>query len=144
MSESNIYSDIRKYIADKIARNETIEVPWLAQEILASKSDIEGDDAEFYRDCTLLQLREMVKRCVGKYEAKVRTDEQLVLKGFEHLQIAYPVERGGKNQLVPVEQLSDRELELRAQEYDRMALGCRAHAKEIRDYIAARAGEATA
>lgn len=63
---------------------------------------------------------------------------QLVLDGFEHLQIAYTFEREGRTVLVPVDQCSEIELERRAREYDDMANGCRAHSRELREYIATR------
>ncbi len=138
MSEGSIFTEVRKFIADKIDNGETIVVAWLANEFVSSKSGIEGEDAEFYRECALLQLRDIVRRCVGKYDAKPVTNAQLILKGFEHLQVAYTVPRGAQIVLVPVNQLTDAELLDRAAEYDLMAKGCKAHAREIRSYVETR------
>lgn len=135
---SDVSKEVRKIIADKIASGETIVVDWLAHEIVAGKSAIDGDDAPFYRVCAYTHVRDVVKRCVGKYDVKPTTDEQLILAGFEHLQVAYSVCRGDQTVLVPVDQLSDRELLDRAAEYELMARGCRAHAAEIRSYVQAR------
>jgi hypothetical protein len=66
------------------------------------------------------------------------------MDGFEHLQKAYPVERGDGREIVPVSQLTDLELEARAAEYDRMAEGCKKHALEIREYINSRVMSAAA
>jgi hypothetical protein len=144
MSESSISTEVRKFIADKIDNGETIVVAWLANEFVSSKSGIEGDDVEFYRDCAILQLKGIVRACVGTYDAKPVVDAQLTLDGFEYLQCAYSVTRADQVVLVPVKQLSDSELLGRADEYDLMAKGCRAHAREIRSYIASRASEAIA
>lgn len=138
MSEASISTEVRKFIADKIENGDTIVVAWLANEFVSSKSGIEGDDAGFYRDCAILQLKGIIRSCIGKYDAKRVTDAQLTLDGFEHLQRAYTVMRADQVVLVPINQLSDSELLARADEYDVMAKSCRDHAREIRSYIAAR------
>jgi hypothetical protein len=138
MSETSIYGDVRKFIADKVANGEIVVVEWLTHEIISSKSDIDGGDTEFYRVCAYTHIKDVVKRCVGKYDSKPVLDQQLTLDGFEHLQVAYTVERDAQIVLVPVNQLTDDEIEARAKEYERMALSCRAHARELRAYQAAR------
>lgn len=139
MSDTSVSSEVRKFISDKIANGETVVVEWLTHEIVSSKSAIEGEDEPFYRVCAYTHVKDIVKRCIGKYDAKPETDEQLVLDGFEHLQVAYTVRRNDQVTLVPVNQLSDTELQDRAAEYDLMAKGCRSHAREIRTYIVERA-----
>lgn len=134
MAETSIYPEVRKIIADKVAGGEVIVVDWLTHEIIAGKAGIEGPDTEFYRVCAFTHVKDVVKRCVGKYDAKPDSDRQLVLTGFEHLQVAYTVMRQGDIVLVPVDQLTDEEIENRAKEYDLMAEGCRAHALELRSY----------
>ena len=138
MNEQSIRSEIRKFISDKIGNGDEIVVQWLITEIIAKKSEIEGNDLPFYMTCTRQTVSEMVKGCVQKYNKADNKDSQIVLPGFEHLQVAYPVEREGKQVLVPVNNLSDAELEQRAKEYDTMARSCRLHAREIRDYLKAR------
>jgi hypothetical protein len=134
MAETSVYREVREYISAKISRGEVVMVDWLTHEIVANKSDIEGGDVEFYRVCAFTHVRDVVKRCVGKYDAKPKTEDQLVLDGFSHLQVAYSVERAGQTVLVPVDQLSDAEIDLRAAEYDKMARGCEEHAEELRSY----------
>lgn len=134
MADTSIYPEVRKFIADKIANGEQVVVEWLTHEIIRKKADISGDDTDFYRVCAYTHVKDVVKRCVGKYDAVCKADDQLVLDGFEHLQVAYTVNRKGIVVLVPVDQLSDEEIEARAVEYEQMALGCIAHAKELRSY----------
>jgi hypothetical protein len=138
MNETSIYGEVRKIISDKIADGKVVVVDWLTHEIIGSKAAIEGADIEFYRVCAFTHVKDVVKRCVGKYGAKPETDAQLVLSGFEHLQIAYSVMRNGDIVLVPVDQLTDDEIDARAFEYDQMAKGCRDHARELRSYKRAR------
>lgn len=134
MAETSVYAEVRKFIADKIDNGELVVVEWLTHEIIGRKSGIDGPDTEFYRVCAFTHVKDVVKRCVGKYDAKPETDRQLVLTGFEHLQVAYSVVRGDQIVLVPVNLLSDAEIEERAAEYEAMAAGCRAHARELRSY----------
>ena len=138
MSDTSVTSQVRKFIADKVSRGEIIVVDWLTNEIISNKASIQGDDEPFYRVCAYIHVKDVVKRCIGKYDVKPITDSQLTLDGFEHLQVAYTVTRADQIVLVPVNQLSDRELLGRADEYEQMAKGCRAHAREIRSYIASR------
>jgi hypothetical protein len=145
MSDTSITSEVRKFIADKISNGETIVVEWLTHEIVNSKSAIEGEDEPFYRICAYTHVKDVVKRCVGKYDAiSPVTDAQLTLDGFEHLQVAYTVNRNDQILLVPVDQCSDAELSERATEYDRMVKGLRGHARELRSYIAARVSQQVA
>ncbi len=134
MSETSIYPEVRKIIADKITNGEVVIIDWLTHEIIASKAGIEGPDTEFYRVCAFTHVKDVVKRCVGKYDAKPSTDRQLVLDGFEYLQVAYSVMREGEIVLVPVDQLTDAEIEDRAKEYEAMAVGLRSHARELRNF----------
>jgi hypothetical protein len=138
MREESIYSEVRKHIADKVAQGEVVVVDWMTHEIVAKHSDISGDDTEFYRVCAYSEIKRTVSKCIGKYNAKPETDDQLVLDGFEYVQVAYTVQRNGRVELVPVDQLTDWEIESRAREYEAMAIGCRAHARELRAFARGR------
>lgn len=130
---SSIYTEVRELIAGKIAAGQVVIVDWVTREVIGAHADIEGSDADFYLGCASAHVKEIVKRVVGKYDAaKGRIEEQLVLEGYEYLQVAYSVEREGGTVLVPVDQLTDAEIEDRAKEYDAMAVGCRVHADELR------------
>ncbi len=145
METPNITTEVRKLIADNTANGEQTKVPWVTQEILDRHSAIEGEDAPFYLVCARAHIKDIVRACIGKYDsAEPANDKQLVLAGFEHLQIAYTVERQGETTLVPVDQLTDVELLARAAEYDDMAKSCRAHAREIRKYVESRTSVAAA
>ncbi len=139
-----IYSEVSKFIADKIDSGEIIRVEWLTTELMERHNGIAGDDLAFYRTCTRAHLQNVVNKCIGKYdtEAKAQPEAQIVLAGFEHLQRAYTIERNGSNMLIPVDKCSDAELLRRAGEYEDMAIGCRRHAKELRSFVNNRAAEA--
>jgi len=134
MVERSIVPEVRHYISEKLARGEVVVVNWLTHEIMARKAGIEGDDADFYRACAYPYVRNIVKNCIGKYSPKTIHDNQLTLDGFGYLQIAYTVRRNDEVVLVPVDMLTDEEIADRVFEYEQMAQGCRAHARELREY----------
>lgn len=139
-------SDLSREIADLI--NATIEAgqevqkDWIAAQVMAAHPDVYGDDAPFYTVLAKLQIDEKVRSQIGKFKPSADQVAQLTLPGFDHLQKAYFLTREGENIIVPVDQCSDIELLNRAREYDEMAKGCRAHARELREYVTARSGQA--
>lgn len=138
MDENSITAEIHKLIDGKIERGDTVQVHWIAQEILAQHDSIDGDDAAWYRVCTFKEVCRVAKAAIGKYKADDTTADQLVLPGFKHLCRAYPLNREDELVLVPVDQCTDDELSVRAHELEKMAKGCREHAREIREYVLAR------
>lgn len=107
--------------------------------VLNGRPSLEGDDAPFYRVHAFEDLKRIAKSVVGKYAADDTTSDELLLPGFKHLCKAYPMSRDGDVVIVPVDMCSDEELKARAAQLDEMAKGCVAHAREIREYVLARA-----
>lgn len=142
MEDINITAEVHKLVDEKFAAGVLVQTHWIAQEILATHDNIEGDDAEWYRVCTFKEVCRIAKSAIGKFKAEDITSEQLLLPGFRHLCKAYPLTRQGDLVLVPVDQCSDGELLGRADELDKMAKGCVDHAAEIREYVLVRKSEA--
>lgn len=143
-STTEVTNEIRRIVSERVDAGVVIRVEWLTQEILAMKDQIEGDDADFYVACGAIYIKDTVKRCVGDYKPKATAvqDAQIVMDGFDYLQKAYTVERDEEIVLVPVSQLTHAEIEARALELEGMARGCIAHAKELRNYLHSRPGNA--
>jgi hypothetical protein len=142
--DGSIYSQVKAIIADRIEAGEQVVVDWLTHEIVRGKELIDTPDSDFFRACAYVHVKDVVKRVVGKYDSGPASDAQYVLEGFQHLQKAYTVQRQGQNILVPVDQLSIEEIEARADEYDTMAAGCVAHAKELRFFALSLSGQVVA
>lgn len=142
MDENSVTAEVHKLIDNKISSGVVVNIDWAAAEILAGKAEIDGADAPFYRVCTFKEVQRIVRRAIGKYDVTDTTDDQLVLPGFKHLCKAYAITRDGKVMLVPVTKCTTPELLARADFLDEMAKGCRSHAREIREYVSARAAEA--
>jgi hypothetical protein len=138
MDDTSITSEIHRLIDDKIASGVLVQTHWIAHEVLGQHDDIEGDDADWYRVCTFKEVCRIAKSAIGKYRSDEVTNDQLILPGFTHLCKAYPLSRDAELVLVPVDQCTDDELLTRAAELDKMAKGCVAHARELREYVNAR------
>lgn len=136
-SKTDVTSEIRKIVSDRIEAGVVIRAEWLTTEILSMKSQIDGDDADFYIACAVDFIKDTAKRCIGLYAPKptIATDAQIVMPGFDYVQRAYTVERDGEVVLVPVHLLTDAEIKARSAELMAMARGCIAHAKELRAYL---------
>lgn len=130
----SLYTEVRAYVQDRIDAGIAVRAEWITDALLAEKQEPECEDADFYLICARAHLSDVVKRVIGKYRSTPETDSQLVLPGFAHLQRGYLVERDGNRLLVPTDLLTDDEIDARAAEYEAMAIGCRAHARELREF----------
>jgi len=124
----DIRSLISSLVADKIDAGKVVNQQWTVTEILNSYDDIEGDDKDFYLVTARHWIGGEVKSAIGKYEPHLGND------GFGYLQKGYPVLRGTVRQLVPTDQITDEEWDIKEREYEKMGDGCYAHAAEIRMY----------
>ena len=144
MSDIGLTAHIHELIDEKLASNVVVTVNWVTRCVLEERSDMHGADADFYRDCASRDIARVVRAALGKYDAEDITPRDLLLPGFEHLCRAYSMTRGAEPVLVPVAMCTDAELEGRADQLEKQALGCRAHASELRMFIEERAALAAA
>lgn len=96
----------------------------------------EHDDRNFWTHCGHQEVRDQVRAVIGKRYKNTGqpADEQLVLPGFRHLQKHYLVERGGDEVAVPIDTMTDEELDAKSELYRSMGLACFQHADEIQRY----------
>ncbi|NSX90111.1 hypothetical protein [Agrobacterium tumefaciens] len=142
MDEAKVATEMHEMMDEKLDAGVIALPSHIVAKMLDKRQAILGDDAEFYRVHTFDRLMQIAKRVVGKFRADDETASQLLLPGFQHLCKAYPMMRDGEVAIVPVTLCTDEELLARANQLDEMAKGCRAHAREIRQYISARGREA--
>ena len=133
---------VRKAVQRLLESGHAASVSSVVQAVLEHKSDIYGDDLPFYQRFTVEEIKRQAKNAIGRYKAEPEADPQLVLKGFEHLQIAYPVVRQGEYLLVPTDQCTNQELLNRATEYRQMSRGCLKHARELEGLVSDRTARA--
>lgn len=138
MDEQSIRSEMHKIAQERIDAGLVTGLDEIVHGVLGSRSNIDGDDAPFYRVHAFEDLKRIAKNVVGKYQANDTTADELLLPGFKHLCKAYPMAREGAIVIVPVNMCTDDELKARAAQLDEMAKGCISHAREIREYVIAR------
>jgi len=131
-----IRAEIRKLVTDTVENGVIGHVEFFTRQVMMKYSSIEGDDADFYLICAREIVVREVKNAIGKFDKP--EDDTPLMDGFENLHTAYPVHRGKEHLLVPVQLLTDAELEERAEQYEAAAAGYLKHADDIRRYIKTR------
>lgn len=136
MSEDSVFAFVRRVIEGRLDAGLSTPHSWIVNEAASRLiGDYAGEHVDELRICVFAYIAQVAKRCCGRYEPSTVRDEQLVMPGFEHVQRGYSNERNGENVIVPIDEMTDAEIESKAREYERMAAGCIAHAKELRNYV---------
>ena len=128
--EGVIYSRIHEAVRDAVAAGKPLLVDSIVAEIIEEIAAPKGADAEFYLLCAQDQIKQAVRQALSS----VSKIDQLGAEnnGFNHLQKAYSVERDGRRVLVPVWELTAKEMSGRIAQYERMAESLRRHAMELK------------
>src|SRR5258706_8643914 len=136
-TRKDLTQEINSEIDDRLASGQAINVSWLIQSILAIHPE---DDLSDFSKCARFEfVNDEVGRCVRRFkEPEPEELAQLTLPGFKKLQKAYRLTRNDEAIIVPIEAMSDDELEAKAIEHDEASRGHRTHARELRRYIKAR------
>lgn len=141
MNNQELETMARDLIAKKLAHGDEVQMTWAVKELIDGAGEISGDGVNFYSFCTREHIYRIVKKAVEKYEQagdENDDEKQMKMVGFEYLQVAYTVLRNDQRVLVPIDCIADLQLLARATEYDAQAEGYKAHAREIRRYVAQR------
>jgi hypothetical protein len=121
------------------------EPKWITKEIcdrhtggLREEDESVEDAVAFWRFTGSGFTRDAVRRRINaRAETKPEDQEnprQSVLEGFDRLQSYYLVRRGGEDLGVPVQGMTDAELDAKAAQIRRMGDGCHAHSDELIRY----------
>lgn len=138
-SQSELIEEI-KAVIDALEDHQPAVASWIVQGIVSAHGDIQGTDKDFYVLCAFGHVRTAVREVFRRYRVAPdeEPDPQLIMPGFERLQKRYLVERDGDQIAVPIEQLTDQEIDEKIAELERMAAGCKCHAEELRRYKGSR------
>jgi hypothetical protein len=136
MKQSELMGEVREFIEAELDARRSVRINAATEAIVARHPQPRHREQAFYALVAYEHVRDCVVSVYRRYAPPEDEDPdaQLVMPGFERLQRAYPVERDGDRVLVPVELLTDAELDSKAATYEEMALGCQLHAKELRRY----------
>lgn len=134
------FAEVQREIAAKIEwlkdnNGPVLHPDWITQAVMADHADVDGKDADFHLCCSRAQVRNEVRQQLNKFKPQeTPTATQLVLEGFERLQHYYLVPRDGEQVAVRIDELSDEEIDAKAEEQETMGRACFQHADELRRY----------
>lgn len=139
-----IEAEITDFIQGLLEQKQPVQTDWVVHGILQRHQQITGDDAPWFLTHGYRSTRAMVRAVLRKFGllTELPEDTQRVLPGWDHLQQYYPIKRNETSQIVPIEQMSNEELLVKAEEYRAMGRGCFEHAKELDKYREARVAAA--
>ena len=134
-------SDLKQEIEQTIHSMESqsrLHPEWITQAVMSRHSDLDGEDSDFYQCCTRAEVRSQVRKRLNQYKASADTgvDRQIVLEGFERLQKRYLIPENGEQVAIRIQDMTDAQLQAKADEYRAMGAGCFQHADEIDRYRA--------
>lgn len=135
---SHLTKEIRAIIDSRIQRNDPVKPDWVTKEILDAHQEISGDDSDFYFCLAREAIRDQVRKQINRFrltpEQALVVDKQIVLPGFERLQRAYLIEINGDQIAIPIEKMTDAQLQTKITELEAMGDGCYQHATELKRY----------
>lgn len=134
-SQSDLFVEVCKIIDDTVDKGQQTQASWIATSVITKHPEITGNDSDFYTLCAREHVRDTVRSALRRYKPQAGdSDPNLVLPGFKRLLKAYPIEREGDQVIVPIDQLSDPELDAKINELRAMGEGCFEHADELTRY----------
>lgn len=138
MSPKDLEQDATNLIASRLDAGEVVHAKWAVQELLNIHADITGNDVDFYLLCAREHVYRVIKKVIDRYDKPEDDEKQMLLVGYEFLRIAYPVERDKERVVVPIDLLTDEELQARAKEFRTQAGSLLRHADEIEEFVTKR------
>lgn len=146
MMGTEIRRELQAVIDQRVAANETVRLSWLVKQVLADHDVSAFDDFLGYcANATVTrEAGAVIRKMKGGEADEVERDRQAVLPGFARLQVRYVFERDNEQIVVPLELMTNEEVDAKADELEAMADGCRIHALELRDYLRQRSEKAKA
>jgi hypothetical protein len=141
-SQTDLTNEVNDYL-NSLDDNTQAVPSWITQDIVKNHSDLFGSDKDFALLCVYGHVRRTVTSAMGRYKLKPEEPNPLQMEldlkpGYKRLQKRYLVDRDGEQVGVPVEMLTDEEINQKLGELESMAQGCFEHADELRRYRDAR------
>ena len=145
-SYSDLSTEIRERITESL--NGRLEVPadWIVTAIVSGHEEECRELSDFVRFNLLANIRNEVRKAINRAKQTdiESADAQLVLPGYQKLQVRYALSRNDRPCFVRLEAMTDEEIVAKANECYRMARGCEKHGDELMDYFQKRASRAIA
>jgi hypothetical protein len=140
MKQSELMAEVDGVIDERLSRSEPAPMTWIVQEIMNRHNRISGYDADFYVLCGYEHVRDTTREVLRRRKkGETDLDRQIAIPGFPLLQRSYSIQRGDEQLAVLLEQMTDEEIDVKADELARMGEGCIAHGAELREWKRRRA-----
>jgi hypothetical protein len=139
-SPGDLRREIHRCIETLLVAGQTVKWKWLVTDVLNRHPLPLIPDLDFNVICRRLAVTDAARDVLRDLKldaddpAKASGSGTMPLPGFQHLQVAYPVERDNELVIVPIDKMTDAERLGRALQYRAMARGCIAHAEELERY----------
>lgn len=146
MNESELRKIVQERLNAGIDAGNVINKKWLAHEIVSSRSDVQGEDADFMTACSYWAIQKIAGdliRLVSKQETEDDVDRQCVLPGFKHVRKFYSVVRGKEPCVVRTSDMGQAEVLKKADDIEAHGRGALEHADELRRYAEGVVGTGT-
>lgn len=142
MRQEELVQEVNDIVERAIAEGRTAPLSWLVQEVVDQHPMVEWEQADWFRHCAYGHVHDTVRQVVRRFKpSKDEISPQLAFPGWPRLQRAYLIERNGEQQIVATQDMSSHELDLKADELERMSVGCMQHARDLRRYRRQRFGD---
>lgn len=131
-SQSRLVEEVREQFLAMEEQNGRVEKAWLVRSVMADHQDLSGPDREFALYCSNAQVTRTVEGFFREIKAnETDLDQQASIEGFEYIRARYLVKREGEMVAVPVLSMTREEMQAKAEELRRYAVGALAHANEL-------------
>ena len=143
-SGTDLKEEIKRVIDRTISAGMRVRASWIATEIGNSHPDHFGKDVDFWQLTGISGVHAEVRRFISSIKTDEEDEEQqgklpFTVSGYRYLQKIYfvsdPTTPEEGNVGIPINEMSDSQIENKANEYEKMAAGCVAHADELRRYL---------
>lgn len=145
-SPGDLYTEVLAVIAERNERGWITNRAWLVTQILCNhpiKRPDKKDPDDFSVICRALAVSAAVDRALARMRLSDESGDpdELAdlplpkLAGYMHLRAVYPLKRDDGIMLVPIDQMTDAEIEYKIKVYGRTADALREHRNEFRRYL---------
>jgi hypothetical protein len=148
-THSDLYSEVKDLIRPEVESERIVDADWVIP-VMEKKHPMprtwRGVHAEARRIAYREHIRDLARGIVREFKKKETNPDRdtPLLPGFKFVQRSYQIDRSDKPMVIPIDQMTDQEIQEKADELDRMADGCRAHAAELRRYLGIRQADRAA
>lgn len=137
-SISKLVKEIAGYTDSLVKQGISLQPDFVTQKILSDHPNIISDDSDFYTCVAKETIRDQVVKRIRKFKVKpedqIIPDSQIVMPGFERVQIAYVIEVNREQIAVPLIKMTASQRRAKVAELRAMGSGCYQHADELERY----------